>query len=88
MKKAILSLVVFFSFIGVINPKENNIENILLARGYTKCPKEISILDVYQDAYDEIFKLDYRFQKTGIRTISLVLPNEFEYRLYYVLERK
>jgi hypothetical protein len=79
----------FLCFIIVVKANDKNVENILIARGYTKYyPKELFTLDVYQDTYDDIFNVDYRFQRVGIRTITLVIPNDFEYRLYYVLGKK
>jgi hypothetical protein len=89
MKKTISFFFIFLCFIIVIKAEDNKTESILIARGYTKYnPKELFTLYIYQDTYDEIFNLDYRFQKTGIKTISLIVPNDFEYRLYYVLEKK
>jgi hypothetical protein len=87
MKKISLFLVIFLCFIIAVKADNNDDENVLIARGYTKYyPRESPHL--YQDAYEEIFNVDYRFQKTGIRIINLVIPNDFKYCLYYVLEKK
>jgi hypothetical protein len=89
MKKTGLFLFVFLCIVIASKANNNDAESILLARGYTKFyPKELFIMDIYQDTYKEIFNSDYYFQMTGIRTTSLFVANDFEYRLYYVLEKK
>ncbi|MDR3148023.1 MAG: hypothetical protein LBU00_06605 [Treponema sp.] len=88
MKKISSVVVIFLCFIITVKA-DNDDESVLTARGYTKySPEELFVLDVYRDTYEEIFNIDYRFQRTGRRTISLFIPNDYEYRLYYVLEKK
>jgi hypothetical protein len=88
MKRKIF--IILFCFIYVIIYADENyyfMENILINRGYTKFdPSEYSSLDIYEDCYNEIFHKDFRFAKTGIRSMHVV-DDGFEYNLFYILER-
>jgi hypothetical protein len=88
MKKTGLFLLVFLCFI-VVTKAVDNAESILIARGYTKYnPREQISSDIYEEIYEEIFNVDFRFERTATRIHKLVLLNDFEYRLYYVHEKK
>ncbi|MDR2178217.1 MAG: hypothetical protein LBP20_09295 [Treponema sp.] len=89
MKKFIIFSFGFIFLSAIIMHGDGVVENILISRGYTKYnPKELFVLDIYRDTYNEIFNRDYRFEKTGVETINLVIVNDFEYRLYYILEKR
>jgi hypothetical protein len=104
MKKSGLFLFVFLCVIAVVKADGHDVESILIARGYTKFyPKERDSHEIYMDTYEEIFNGEFHpsisppcvyisppgiYVRPGVSTISLVIPDDFSYRLHYIREKE